>query len=122
MVTAKDIMTKQVVSTRPSAKIEEVTRVLYHHGISGLPVTDDEKHVLGMVTEADILGREVGQDKVEDIMSAPAYAVFEDTPFEEIASLLTEHKIKRVPVVREGKLVGIVSRADIVRALAGRRK
>jgi len=122
MVTAKDIMTKQVVTTRPSAKIEEVTRVLYHHGISGLPVIDDEKHVLGMVTEADILGRKTGQDKVEDIMSAPAYTLFEDAALNEVAVLLTDHKIKRVPVVREGKLVGIVSRADIVRALAGRRE
>ena len=55
MVTAKDIMIREVVSTRPSCKEEEVTRVLYHHGISGLPVTDDEKHVIGMVTETDIL-------------------------------------------------------------------
>ena len=121
MVTAREIMTKQVVSTRQSCKVEEVTRVLYHHGISGLPVTDDEKLVIGMVTEADILARRTGQDTVADIMSAPAHSVSEDTPLEEIAALLTDKKIKRVPVVREGKLVGIVSRADVVRALAGRR-
>jgi len=122
MVTARDIMTKEVVSTRPSCKVEQVIRVLYHHGISGLPVIDDEKHVVGMVTEADILSRKAGQDRVEDIMSSPACAVLEDTPLEEIAALLTERKVKRVPVVREGKLVGIVSRADIVRALASRRE
>jgi len=122
MVTAKDVMIREVVSTRPSAKVEEVTRVLYHHGISGLPVTNDEKYVLGVVTEADILARKRGQDRVADIMSSPAYAVSEDTPLDEIAALLTERKIKRVPVVREGKLVGIVSRADIVRALASRRE
>jgi CBS domain-containing protein len=121
VITAKDIMSREVVSTKTSAKVEEVTRVLYLHGISGLPVTDDEKHVLGMVTEADILARKRGQKTVADIMSSPAHAVFEDTPLEEIAALLTEKKIKRVPVVREGKLVGIVSRADIVRALASRR-
>jgi CBS domain-containing protein len=121
MVTAKDMMIREVVSTRPSAKVEEVTRVLYHHEISGLPVIDDEKYVLGVVTEADILARKAGQDTVGDIMSSPAYAVFEDTPLEEIAALLTERKIKRVPVVREGKLVGIVSRGDLIRALASRR-
>ena len=122
MVTAKEIMTKQVVSTRPSCKVEEVTRVLYHHGISGLPVIDDEERVIGMVTEADILGRKTGQDTVQDIVSKPAHTVCEDARLEDIAALLTEKKIKRVPVVREGKLLGIVSRADVVRALAGRRE
>ena len=122
MTTAKDIMTTRVVSTRPSRKVEEVTRVLYFHGISGLPVVDDQDRVIGMVTEADILGRTTGQDTIRDIMSAPVHTVAEDTPLEEIATLLTDRKIKRVPVVREGKLVGIVSRADVVRALASRRR
>ena len=120
MITAKKIMTKEVVSSRPSSPVEQVIRVLYHHGISGLPVIDDEKRVIGMVTEADILGRKTGQDTVQDIMSAPAYTVSEDTELDQIAVLLSEKKIKRVPVVREGTLVGIVSRADVVRALASR--
>jgi CBS domain-containing protein len=115
-------MTREVVSTRPSGKVEEVTRVLYHHGISGLPVIDEEKRMIGMVSEADILGRQEGQETVKDIMSAPACVVFEDTPLKEIAALLVEKRIKRVPVVREGRLVGIVSRGDIVRALASRRE
>ena len=118
MVSARDIMTKEVVSTRPSCKVEEVTRVLYFHGVSGLPVLNEEKRVLGMITEADILGRKTGQDTVVDIMSSPAYTVSEETPLEEIAVLLNEKGIKRVPVVREGRLVGIVSRADLIRALA----
>jgi CBS domain-containing protein len=121
MSTAKEIMVRQVVSTRPSSTVEEVTRVLYHHGISGLPVCDDEHCVIGIVTEADILGRTTGQDTVADIMKSPVFTVAEDTPLQEIAALLTERKIKRVPVVAEGKLIGIVSRADVVRALAGRR-
>ena len=121
MATAKEIMTKEVVSTRPSCQVDEVIRVLYHHGISGLPVLDDEKRVIGMVTEADILGRTTGQDTVEQIMSAPAHTVAEDSSLEDIATLLNEKKIKRVPVVSEDKLVGIVSRADVVRALASRR-
>lgn len=121
MSTAKEIMVRQVVSTRPSCTVEEVTRVLYHHGISGLPVCDENHCVIGIVTEADILGRTTGQETVADIMKAPVFTVVEETPLQEIAVLLTEKKIKRVPVVTEGKLVGIVSRADVVRALAGRR-
>jgi CBS-domain-containing membrane protein len=121
MSTAKEIMVRQVVSTRPSCTVEEVTRVLYHHGISGLPVCDEEHCVIGIVTEADILGRTIGQETVADIMKTPVFTVAEDTPLQEIAVLLTEEKIKRVPVVVEGKLVGIVSRADVVRALAGQR-
>jgi CBS-domain-containing membrane protein len=121
VVLAKNIMSREVVSTRPSCKVEEVTRVLYFHNISGVPVVDDDCSVVGMVSEADILGRKSGQDTVADIMSSPAVTVPEEAPLEEIATILTEKKIKRVPVVKEGKLVGIVSRADVVRALAGRR-
>jgi len=121
MVRARDIMTKEVVSTKCSCKVEEVTRVLYFHGISGLPVLDDEMQVIGMVTEADILGRKAGQDRVEDIMSSPVCTVSEGMSLEEIARVLSEREIKRAPVVREGKLVGIVSRADVVKALASRR-
>ncbi len=121
MSTAKEIMVRQVVSTRPSCTVEEVTRVLYHHGISGLPVCDEEQCVIGIVTEADILGRTTGQETVADIMTSPVFTVAESTSLEEIAALLTEKKIKRVPVVVEGRLVGIVSRADVVRALAARR-
>jgi CBS domain-containing protein len=114
-------MIRDVVTTRPSCTVEQVTRVLYHHGISGLPVLDDESRVIGMVTEADILARDAGQDTIQQIMSAPAHTISEETPLEEIAGLLTDRRIKRVPVVRKGRLVGIVSRADVVRALAGRR-
>ncbi len=121
MIFAKNIMSREVVSTRPSCKVEEVTRVLYFHNISGLPVINDDYHVVGMVSEADILGRKTGQDSVADIMSTPALTIFEDTSLEEIAALLTEKKIKRVPVVKDDRLIGIVSRADVVRALAGRR-
>lgn len=114
-------MSREVVSTRPSCKIEEVTRVLYFHNISGLPVINDDFQVVGMVSEADILGRKTGQDTVADIMSTPALTVSEEATLEEIAALLTEKKIKRVPVIKDSKLIGIVSRADVVRALAGRR-
>lgn len=121
MITARDVMTRDVVSTQPGRRVEEVIRVLYHHGISALPVIDEKKQVIGMLSEADILGREAGQETVQDIMVSPVYTVTEATPLEEIAALLTEKKVKRVPVVRDHELVGIVSRADVVRALASRR-
>ncbi len=121
MTIARDIMAREVVSTRPSCRIEDVTRVLYFHGISGLPVVDDNRVIIGMVSEADILGRTTGQDTIQDIMSSPAITVAEDALLEEIAAILTTKKIKRVPVARDGKLVGIVSRADVIRALASKR-
>jgi len=121
MVVARDIMTREVVSTRSTCKVEEITRVLYFHGISGLPVVDEDRSVIGMVSEADVLGRKAGQDTIQDIMSSPPITVTEDTALQDIATILTEKRIKRVPVVKDGKLVGIVSRADVVRALAGRR-
>jgi CBS-domain-containing membrane protein len=97
MAVARDIMTREVVSTRPSCRVEEVTRVLYFHGISGLPVIDDSHMVIGMVTEADILGRTTGQDTIRDIMSSPAVTIAEDASLEEIAGILSRKKIKRVP-------------------------
>jgi len=85
-----------------------------------VPVVDKEKCIVGIATEADILARKRGQNLVKSIMSAKVTSICEDTPMEEIAAILSRKKIKRVPVIRNGKLVGIVSRADVVRAVAGK--
>ncbi|MDP6561102.1 MAG: CBS domain-containing protein, partial [Candidatus Binatia bacterium] len=84
--------------------------------ISGAPVVDQEGKLLGIVSGADIVGKQGKQ--VKSIMSKSIHSVAEDTPVEQVAMVLTTHQIKRVPVMRGGKLVGIVSRADIVRAIA----
>lgn len=118
-MTAKDIMTTEVVTVSPDTPVEELAKLLSEHKISGVPVVDAEGNVVGIATEADIIAK--GKEgKVEDIMTREVVSVTEDTPVEEIARILSDKGIKRVPVLREGKLVGIVSRADIVRAFAQR--
>lgn len=116
---ARDIMTRKVISVHPGASVQEAAQLLYSNRISGLPVVDDLSRIIGIVTEADIISK-VDREGLSagDIMSREIIAVDEETPVNEIASMLTERRIKRVPVVREGQVVGIVSRADIVHAVA----
>ncbi len=116
---ASDIMTRKVATIRPEASAQEAAQLLDEKRISGAPVVDADGKIIGIITEADIISK-VNRDglRVADIMSHNVIAISEETPVSEIAALLTERKIKRVPVVRDGKLVGIVSRADIVHAVA----
>lgn len=117
---ASDIMTRRVYTTSPQTSVQEVAQLLHRERISGVPVIDDRSgQLIGMVTEADII-RNIDRDdlKVADIMSRQLITVTEDTSVSEIATLLAERQIKRVPVVQTGKVVGIVSRADIVQAVA----
>ena len=116
---ASDIMTRKVATIRPEASAQEAAQLLDEKRISGAPVVDAESKIIGIITEADIISK-VNRDGlcVADIMSHDVTAISEETPVSEIAALLTERKIKRVPVVCDGKLVGIVSRADIVHAVA----
>lgn len=116
---ARDIMTRAVYTIRPEASAQEVARLLAEKRISGVPVVDEGNNIIGMVTEADIISKVTSEGlTVDDIMSREVIAVDEEVSVNEIAELLTERRIKRVPVVSEGKLVGIVSRADIVIAVA----
>jgi CBS domain-containing protein len=116
---ARDIMTSKVCTIPPEASAKEVAQLLSEKRISGVPVVDSNDKLIGIVTEADIISK-VNREglSVADIMSHEVITVEEEAPVGEIATLLTERKIKRVPVVRNGKVVGIVSRADIVNAVA----
>jgi|SwirhisoilCB1_FD_contig_31_8255710_length_501_multi_27_in_0_out_0_1 CBS domain-containing protein len=117
---ASDIMTRRVYSITPQASVQEVAQLLNRERISGVPVIDDAGgQLIGIVTEADII-QNIGRDdlQVADIMSRQLTTVTEDTPVSEIAALLSERQIKRVPVVQNGRVIGIVSRADIVQAVA----
>jgi CBS domain-containing protein len=116
---ARDIMTSNVCTIRPEASAQEAAQLLSQKRISGLPVVNPDGKIIGIVTEADIISK-VNQEGllVADIMSHEVIAVDEETSVSEIASLLTKQRIKRVPVVQKGRLVGIVSRADIVNAVA----
>jgi CBS domain-containing protein len=112
-------MTRKVISVLPGASAQEAAQILYCNRISGLPVVDDLGRIIGVITEADIISKVDREGlSVGDIMSSEIIAVDEETPVNEIALMLTERRIKRVPVLREGKVVGIVSRADIVHAVA----
>lgn len=116
---ARDIMTGKVYTIRPEASAQEAAQLLDKHRISGLPVVDEGNDIIGIVTEADIISKVDREGlRVSEIMSTEIISVNEETPVSEIALLLAERKIKRVPVVQDGKLVGIVSRADIVHAVA----
>ena len=116
---ARDIITRKVATIHPEASAQEAAQLLYQNRISGAPVVDADGKLIGVITEADIISK-VNREGlcVADIMSHDVIIVSEETPVNEIAALLTERKIKRVPVVEDAKLVGIVSRADIVHAVA----
>ncbi len=145
---AHEIMTRDPVTVTADTPTPEIARILLAHEISAVPVVDDRGAPVGMVSEGDLLGRgEAGREARRDwwlallaegealdanfvaslrnrrltareIMSAPVVSVAKTTEIGEIARLLEAHRLKRVPVLREDRLVGIVSRADLLRAFA----
>jgi len=141
---ALDVMTGKVLTVAPSDSIREAARLMLENHISGLPVVDGEGKVAGMLTEGDLLKRsEIGTEPavsawralwlgpqrlaehyvrahgrtVEDVMTHEVVSVSEQTPLAEVVALMDSRAIKRVPVLRNGQLVGIISRADLLRAL-----
>jgi CBS domain-containing protein len=147
---ARDVMVSPVITTRPSASVKEVAQVLLTHHISAVPVVDDAGKLVGIVSEGDLMRRaDLGTarhrswwlatlfaeeealaaeyvkqhgKKVADVMTKRLITATPDTTLGEIAGLLERHSIKRVPIVADGALVGIVSRANLIQALAGDRK
>ncbi|MFA0751348.1 MAG: hypothetical protein SLRJCFUN_001751 [Candidatus Fervidibacter sp.] len=119
--TAKDIMTTRVVTVKPSTPIPEAARLLVRRKISGVPVVDekDKTKVVGILTEADLLAAPAGAKTVAEVMRKRVISVSPETPIDDIAAILVKRKIKRVPVLEGGKLVGIVSRIDVLRAKYG---
>jgi CBS domain-containing protein len=142
---ASDVMVRDVVTVRPETELAEAVKLLAEYDVSALPVIDGENNLVGILSEADLIHRvEIGTEKhrswwleavtgaatlaeefakehgreVGEIMTPEVVSVAEDTPLSEIAALLERKRIKRVPVVRNGKLVGIVSRSNLVQALA----
>src|SRR5271155_5751814 len=142
---AMDVMTTEVITINEDATVQAAAKLLVEHGISAVPVVDSENRVIGMVSEGDLLHRtETGTErcrswwldmmastnklagdyikshsgKVKDVMTHDVISVTDMTPVADIAVLLETNRIKRVPVMHDGKLVGIVSRANLVRALA----
>ena len=143
---AKDIMTTPVITIAPGASVRELAQLLRDRRISGVPVVSNGA-IVAMVSEGDLLRRhEIGTDRfrkswwkrlrvdtgadyvrthakrVRDIMRRPVVSIAEDTPIEQIVSLLEKKRIRRVPVVRDLQPIGMVSRADVVSALLQTRR
>ncbi len=144
---ATDIMTTNVIAVSPDTSVSTLARLLLDNRISAVPVVEEGGRVVGIVSESDLLGRPSSRSlpgwwlrlfdqealcleelatakqlKAQDVMTRQVVSVSDRMPMELIASLLHRLSLKRVPVVRDGKLVGIVSRADLLDALvrAGR--
>ena len=113
---AKDVMTRDIITVSPSTKVKNLANILIKNQISGAPVANRDGKILGIVSEADIVAKK-GKD-AKAIMSKKVISVRQDASVEEIAQLMVTHAIKRLPVMDGGKIIGIVSRADIVNAIA----
>jgi CBS domain-containing protein len=113
---ARDLMTRDIITVSPSIKVKDLALIFTKNQISGAPVADKNGKIIGLVSEADIVAKR-GKD-AKAIMSKKVISVPQDASVEEIARLMATHAIKRLPVMDNGKIIGIVSRADIVNAVA----
>jgi len=146
---ARDVMVSPVITVKPSSTVREVAKLLLERRISAVPVVDDQGKLVGMVSEGDLMHRtEAGTErkrpwwlqgltsdaglaaeyikahahKVADIMTRRVITASPDTPLHEIARLFEINSIKRVPIVKDGQLVGIVTRANLIQAVASERR
>jgi CBS domain-containing protein len=139
----QDVMTTDVVTARPDMTLKEVARQMAAHGVSGMPVLDDEMHLVGVISEADLIAKEAPEPVanghllgrlahrgptdeerrfdarlVRDAMTSPAVTVEPYYTLPGAADRMIKRGINRLPVLRRGRVIGIVTRADIVRAFA----
>jgi CBS domain-containing protein len=141
---AKDVMTRKIISVAPEATILQAARLMLQHHISGLPVIDRAGQLVGILSEGDFLRRRETQtvrrrsrwleflmgpgriaaeyvhshaSKVSEAMTTDVQSVSEDTPLEEVVEMMERHRIKRVPVMRGGMMVGIVTRSNLIHAM-----
>ncbi|GAB4539522.1 MAG: CBS domain-containing protein [Thermodesulfovibrionia bacterium] len=148
MLKAKDIMTRDVITIRPDATVEELARLLIEHKISGVPVIDESDRLIGIVTENDLIRQNkrlhiptiirlfdayivLGSGRMEDeikrmvattvgeICTRDVITVNEDATIEEIATIMSERNVHLIPVLKDGRLVGIIGKADVVGAMTG---
>ena len=120
MLTAKDIMIKEVVIVRPGTPVEEALELMLAHMISGIPVVNVDMTLLGIITEKDLLRlfsnpQNAKGKTVEEYMTQPAVHFDENESLDDICKCLREVTFRRVPVTKDEKVVGIVSRPDLIR-------
>jgi len=145
---AADVMVRDVITVKPNDEVDHAIKLLVDNDISELPVIDDDGKVVGVLSEADLIHREeIDTEKhhpwwveammpasklagefakshghcVDEVMTTGAVTAPEHASLSEIATLLERHRIKRIPIVSEGKLIGIVSRSNLIQALASSR-
>jgi CBS domain-containing protein len=136
---AGDVMTTGAATVKPSTSLAEAARLMIEHRISGLPVVDEGGKLVGIVSEGDFLRRKEGDRmrwieaflesgseagflsrRVEDIMSKNPVSAQVETPLTEIVDAMERHNVKRIPIVDNGRVLGIVSRANLLLALVRR--
>jgi CBS domain-containing protein len=126
MLRVKDIMTSHVVTVGVDDTIDRAVGLMIRHRISGLPVLDHEGRPVGVVSEFDLLQLicegQTGQDLVSHYMSRGLFGVTEDDSWVTVADMFREKHVRRLPVLRDGKLVGIVSRHDLIHAIRDARR
>lgn len=113
VVPVREIMTGDLETTTPETTIAELARQLLDGGYSGMPVVDTEGVLVGMVSEYDVISKRGAT--VAEIMSRGVISVAEDAGTDQVAGIMGLHGIRRVPVLRDGRLIGIVSRTDLLR-------
>ncbi|PLX51232.1 MAG: hypothetical protein C0613_01135 [Desulfobulbaceae bacterium] len=148
MLTAKDIMTCDVKVAHPEMSVKDLAVLLYENRIGGVPVVDDNDTVVGVVTENDLIDqnkklhiptmasfldsvifldsaasfekeiKRMTGSRVADLCSERLFSVEEDASLEDIASLIADHGVHTLPVLKEGKLVGVIGKADVIRVMA----
>lgn len=144
---ARDVMTAGVISVQPDTSVRDIAKMLVEHNISGVPVVDKSGKLVGIVSEGDLMRRPesgtehhrswwlkllVSHDQkvaeyikthgqhAADVMSRPVITVTEDATLEKVADTLQKHRVKRAPVMRGEKMIGIVARADLLHGLIAR--
>ena len=148
MLTAKELMTSQVITVKPETPVRELAKILSENNISGAPVVDDQGKVMGVVTESDLIYqnkkvhiptvvaildafiylenpdktekelKKMAGSKVEDIFAREVISVQQDTPLDEVATLMAEKKVHTLPVMDGDKLVGVIGKSDVIRMIA----
>jgi len=121
-VTAKDIMQKPVLAATPLASLRDVATQLVTNEFSGMPVAASDGRVVGVITESDIVRTLIEGKRLENLtageaMTGPPITVDVNTPIEDVMRSLEDNRIVRVPVTDQDKLVGIISRGDVIRAI-----
>jgi CBS domain-containing protein len=121
MLTAGAIMTPTLLTVRPEASIEDAIEMLLREQISGLPVVDEDDRLVGVITEFALLAvaydRRVKNHTVSQHMTRELFTVEVDDPISRVADLCIVHRVRRVPVMKDGRLAGVIARRDVLRAL-----